>query len=317
MNNKSPSILILKLRLRQLWRILKEVGWVNFILLSPFLILLVLGTLEHLSTTTHLGGVVLIAMSLGGMHWQRKDRWFLQQFTKHIFTVFLVEYTVLLAPIWMSLLLFGQWLHVAFLCFTVLLVAGFKPPILSGKQLFKKRDLYWIPPILFEWRTGLRRYFWWYIIIYLSVLIGSCQVVVVPIGMVLFVLSVVSFFNDLENRDLLLAVNYDQNLLKRKVGQSLLLFHALLLPFYGAFIYFHYQYWYVWVVLGTISSLLITFAICVKYKSYRFEYQKVHNNLAIGIFVGCWCIPFLWPVPIIMLVVYWRQAQRNLIHHYA
>lgn len=317
MTKQSPPILILKFRLRQFWRIVKDVGWTNLILLSPFLILLVLGTLEHLSTTTHVGSVVVISTSLGTMHWQRKDRWLLQQFSQTLFPVFLVEYLVLLAPIWVSLMIFGQWLQLGFLWLMILLIALYKPAVLSNNQTIRKINFYWIPKSLFEWRTGLRRHLWWYVIGYLILLIWSYHIAVVPIGMVIFALAVVSFFNDLESRDLLLVVNYDQNLLTRKISQSLLVFHTLLLPLYGLFNYFHYQYWYVWAVLFIINSLLIAFAICVKYKSYRFEHQKVHNNLAIGVFIGCWSIPFLWPVPLIMLVVYWRQAQRNLIHHYA
>ncbi len=317
MKKQSPSLLILQLRLRQLWRVCKEVGWTNFILMSPFLVIVVLGMLEHLSTTTNVGSMLLIVFTLGGMHWKRKDRILLEQISPVLFPIFVIEYLLLLLPVWGSLVVFGQWLQCSILWVMIVLISLWKPAAIPTASAISRQNLYWIPRILFEWRTGLRTHFWKYSFSYLIAVIWSYQTIVVPIAVPIFALIVVSFFNDLENRDLLLAVNHDQRLLVKKVGQSLLLFHSLLLPLYGLFLYFHAQYWYVLLVLGMISSLLIAFAICIKYKSYRFEYQKVHNNLAISIFTACWLYPFFWPIPIIMLIVYWRQAQRNLIHHYA
>jgi len=302
---------------RQCFRILKDVGWGNLILLSPILFVVVLGILQHLSTTDNFLASGVVLFLLGGLHFNRTDRFFLEQFVRNIRILFLLEYLLICLPWIVTDSYFSKWWDIGILLVGVLIISCIKPSYKKqGKQLVYW-NFSWIPLEIFEWRCGFRRSLVGFLLGYLAGVLLAQYTVVIPLVVFGLGVGVSSFFQDFENKDLLLAVNQKQQLLRIKVRKSLLLFHLLLLPLYMLFLFFHYSYTWVLIIVIGITSMLIVFAICVKYKNYRFGYSRLYSTLPLAIFVSCLVLPFLWPIPIIMLIRFWRDAQQNLMKHYA
>lgn len=201
------------------------------------------------------------------------------------------------------------------------ILALVKPPYHKGlnKKISHLIPLGWIPLELFEWRAGLRKNAWIFIPSYLLGLGLSFYPITTPIIIILMALGITTFFQFFEHKDLLLTVNQDKKLLQKKTLGSLKLFNVLMLPHYLLFVFFnpHLIHLAVLGVVSIIAQLTIIFSITMKYKTYSFHEHKIYNSFPLAIFVACWTLPFLWPVPILMIFHFWKKAKKNLIYHYA
>lgn len=308
-------------RAKQIFRILKDIGLGHLILLTPILFIAVLGLLQFILTSQPYSVAICLLIILAGSHWNRKDRFFLEQLSLPIFIVFCLDYWILCSPFMACFIFWAKWQNLLTLSIGLCLLAVIKPPYHKGVN--KKRIhffwLEWIPIELFEWRTGLRKSTWSFSLCYLLGLGLSFYPITTPIFVFLMACAATTFFQFFENKDLLLAVNHDKKLLQKKTIGSLKLFNIGLLPHYLLFIFFNPQPIYLGVlaIVTIIAQLILVFSIAMKYKTYSFHKHKVYNSLPLAFFVACWALPFLWPIPIFMLFHFWKKAKENLIYHYA
>lgn len=308
-------------RLKQIFRILKDIGIGQLLILAPLIFVGILGVLQIISTSQNILVSVVVLFSLSGLHWSRSDRFFLEQLPVPLFLFFFLDYFLLCLPVLGCFIFWQKWLNLLILALGILLLSICKPSYFKDDSIIKTfylSEFRWIPLELFEWRCGLRKNMPGFIILYSIGIFLSFYAVTVPIVVFLLALSISNFFQFFENKDILLAVNKQQKLLKIKTYKSLKLFNIIILPLFILFIIFHHTFTHVaaLLIILIISNLIIVFSICMKYKNYRFHHHKVYNSLPLAIFVGCLCVPFLWPIPPIMLARFWRQAKENLSHHY-
>lgn len=308
-------------RIKQAFRILKDIGIGHLILLAPILFIGVLGLLQFILTSQNYTIAALLIFSLAGNHWNRKDRFFLEQLSIPIFLIFYLDYTLLCSPFLACFVFWSKWQNFVVLNLGIVVLSMIKPPYHKGlnKKTSSFFNLEWIPLELFEWRSGLRKNGPLFLIAYGVGLGCSIYPITAPILVFLMALGTTTFFQFFEHKDLLLAVNADKHLLQKKTLGSLKLFNLIMLPHYLLFIFFnpHPQYLGALAVVSLIAQLIIIFSIAMKYKTYSFHEHKIYNTLPLAIFVACWTIPFLWPIPIIMVVHFWKKAKINLIYHYA
>ena len=312
----------LSFRAKQGFRVLKEVGWGHLLILIPtILFVVVLGILHHVSTSQNLSTAVILLFSIVGTHWNRKDRFLLEQLKLPLFSFYLLDYILICSPILIALCYWQKWSNLLVFGVGVLIIALFKPSYyaINTKRKTQILGFKWIPLELFEWRSGLRKNLGYFFSLYFIGLALCFYPVAILIVLFLTALLITNFFQLFENKDLLLAVNKNRNILERKSWGSLKLFNLLMIPHYGLYLFFSHQYQHIaaLIIVSIISQMLIVFSICMKYKNYRFDHHKIYNTVPLSIFVGCLTLPFLWPVPIIMLVRFWKEAQKNLIYHYA
>ncbi|BDS14395.1 hypothetical protein [Aureispira anguillae] len=317
-----PSLLqYILFRAKQFLRVLKDIGIGHLIILFPLLAIAVLGVLQLILTSQ--GGLIaaVLLFTVGGNHWIRKDRFFLEQLSIPLTIFFLLEYYIICSPFLIGFIYWSKWTNLIVLSLGILILSIIKPPYAreSEKKITDLFPLQWIPLELFEWRCGFRKNPLGFILLYIVGLIFSYYPITVPVVLLLMGLGIANFFQFYENKDLLLAINNDQKLLQKKTLKSLKLFNLLLIPHYLLFLCFHhgYQYWAALFIVSIIAQMMLIFAIAMKYKTYSFHSQKVHNSIPFAIFVGCLTVPFLWPIPVLMLIHFWKKAQENLIHHYA
>ena len=308
-------------RIKQAFRVLKDVGIGQLIILLPLLFVGVLGVLQGILVSQGVALGLFLLVIIGSIHWNRKDRFFLEQLRMPLFLFFLLDYILISSPFLGCFAFWAKWPNLGTTLLGIVLLSFVKPAYSMGanRKLFNLLNVKWIPLVLFEWRSGLRKNMLGFVLLYVLGLVFSYYPITVPVILFLMALGVASFFQLFENKDLLLAVNQHQKLLTIKVFGSLKLFNVLMLPHYILFVIFHFDYQYLGALLivSIISQFIIIFSICLKYKNYRFHHHKVYNSLPMAIFVGCLTIPFLWPIPLIMLIHFWKKAQENLIHHYA
>jgi hypothetical protein len=308
-------------RAKQIFRVLKDIGIGHLIILTPILFIGVLGVLQLILTNHNFTIAGFLLFSLAGNHWNRKDRFFLEQLSLPIAIIFCLDYGILCSPFIACFIFWAKWQNLIVLIIGICILALVKPPYHKGinKKTFFFFSLEWIPLELFEWRAGLRKNIWSFIFLYLLGL-GLCFYPVTAPAIVFFMaFGVTTFFQFFENKDLLLAINHDKKLLQKKTLGSLKLFNLLMLPHYLLFAFLnpHPKYLGAFAIVIIISQLIIIFSIAMKYKTYSFHEHKIYNSLPLAIFVACWTLPFLWPIPIFMIIHFWKKAKENLIYHYA
>jgi hypothetical protein len=308
-------------RAKQLFRILKDIGLGHLILLTPIFFIAILGVLQFILTSQNFTIAGLLLFSLAGNHWNRKDRFFLEQLSLPIAIIFCLDYWIICSPFIACFIFWAKWQNLIVLTIGLCILALVKPPYHKGinKKTIHLFPLEWIPIELFEWRTGLRKNTWLFILFYLVGLALSFYPITTPIFVLLMAWGATTFFQFFENKDLLLAVNHDKKLLQKKTLGSLKIFNLLMLPHYLLFVFFNPEPIYLGVlaIVTIIAQLILVFSIAMKYKTYSFHEHKVYNSLPLAIFVACWMLPFLWPIPIFMLLHFWKKAKENLIYHYA
>ena len=309
---------ILYFRLKQNYRALKDLGIGLLLLLSPILVMGILGLLHDIAYNpgSFLNALLPISI-LWGIHFTRKDAFFIRQTGVNFRLYICIEYLMLVLPFGLTYIYYTRWYCIALLGIGILLLLFIPPSFLPKTNSKQSLSFRWIPLEIFEWRAGLRKSGSTFLVLYILGLALSFYTITVPIVIASMGLLITSFFQLYENKDLLLSVNHNGRFLSTKVRKSLLLFNLLLLPHYLLYLLFSWEYWFVLPIIAVIANMIIAFAICMKYRSYRFDQHKVGNGMPLGIFIACWCYPFLWPIPIIMLIIFWRQAQQNLIRHYA
>lgn len=309
-------------RCKQIFRVLKDIGLGHLLILAPLIFVAILGVLQGISTSQNIGVAVVVLLMLLGLHWNRSDRFFLEQLPAPLFLFFLLDYLLLSSFFLFCFIFWKKWSNLLVLGIGIILLSILKPSYFKNDTVIKTfylSEFRWIPLELFEWRCGLRKNMPGFVLLYGVGLIFSFYAVTVPIVLFLLALSITSFFQFFENKDLLLAVNKHQNLLQIKAKESLKLFNLFAIPLCILFVIFHHTSKHLGALLTIliISNLIILFAISMKYKNYRFHHEKVYNSLPLAIFVGCLCVPFLWSIPPMMLYSFWKKAQENLSYHYS
>ncbi len=300
---------------------LKSIGFGVLLVFMPLGFLGLLALLQFLWTLPMPWGGLLLCAAWTSVHYQRGDRFFLEQLTRRSIGIYGVEYLLGSAPILFFFGRWGQWWNVLIVLIGIFILALLQPPYRqqqTGQQWAAWFPVRWVPPFLWEWRSGLRQQGWWMVSLYMGAFLGSTYSAVAPALVLILAFTVGSFYKYLPPKEILQANNKDRHFLVRKIRQSVLLFQGLLLPHYALFLFFQgsYQALLGALFLFLISSSWISFSCCLAYSSYTYRREKVRNVVPLAIFVGGSFIPFLWPLLPFFWIHYWRKAQQQL-HYYA
>ncbi|MEO0332954.1 MAG: hypothetical protein AAF223_14945 [Bacteroidota bacterium] len=301
---------LLKLHLKQLGRVLQELGVVR----SIIALLLVFFTLARIYTLTPpLTYVVAVTifLSIASLHTFRKDKVFLQLIHEQTYFLYLVEYHLLASPVYLEFLLNFHWLEVASLFVSITLV-----PFISIRTNFgasRIRSLSFIPALAFEWKSNLRKQGLWVGLLYISALVLYAYPFITLLVIVIFTFIVTTFYNEAEPRSMVevFADSPPRAFLWQKGKAHLLLFWIGCLPLVLIFLVVNIKYWYVLVIWFLVSSIIQLLSIMLKYSFYE-PGQTLNNNVFMFIYFLSLFVPFFVPVPLVMLINYYRRAKNNL-----
>lgn len=306
---------ILRLRFNQFARILEEIGVVYVILLLLVLFPLLLGLLDKLAAIPAMWTAGFMLAILGSIHLNRPDKDFVKLILHRPYLMYLMEYAMLAFPIVIWLIYLQNWWAVALLLSGIILV-GWIPLTLRLRQ--RQNPLLRFPSTFtrhYEWVNGLRKSAYIMLPIYVVGLALSLYTATVPIVLFLLGLMTTDFYMDCEPRIFIeLYGGNARSFLRKKIGNHLLIFWLACLPLVGLFLIFHASYWYILLVIMVAVSIFSVLSITLKYASYQPNIRLTQNGIILALMVAFMCLPFGQPVPLVMTVVYYRRALKNLIH---
>jgi len=305
---------ILRIRARQFMRILAEIGVVLFVLLLLVSFPLLMGVLAQLSDMPPVWAVGITLALIFSIHLNRQDKNFVKLILQRPFLMFLAEYFVLVTPIGIWFLYLGNWFAVLALVVGVCVVA-YIPATVRFRR--RERPLWRFPKTFtqhYEWVSGLRKSAVWIIPTYiLGAALSGFTAAAVPAALMVLGLITLDFYMDCEPRIFLELYGGDaRSFLRKKILAHLWIFWLACLPLLLLFLIFHVVYWYVLLVLIFVVSVFPVLSITLKYASYQPNIRLTQNAFTMGLMVAFLCFPFTQPVPLVMTVVHYRRALKNL-----
>jgi hypothetical protein len=259
--------------------------------------------------TTLIFGALIISI-----HLRRGDKLFFRiNFKRHKW-IYFVEYLIISLALIISLLIHNYW-HLALMA--VAMQAHIILPGFEKKQMNINTPMHkWIPDECFEWKSGLRNLFSvipgiWIAGILFSFFVGS-----VPIAMVLLGIISLNFFEKGESYQMVIAFEKGPNkFLFLKVKQHLAIFSAISVPLILSFMIFHYDLWYIPLIIYLAFSMLQVYAIVLKYSFYEPNTKLSAVSIFHGIGLICLIIPFLAPLIILLSLRFYLKAKKNLSYY--
>jgi len=287
------------------------------LLVAPMLVLFVLGLLERVQRTGSPYIALVILLIVFMTHARRQDSGFLRLLNYSSWQVFLLEYSIAVLPFSMlSVLVLGDWINPLLLQLGAMLIAFLPAGFSTFFQPKGGVDLNWIPTRFFELKCALRKDFKWAMLLYLIGLATSMFTVSMPLVLLLFMLMGVGAYDPIENRELLELAVAKKKWLPSKIVEQLMAFHLAMLPLYLLFVIFHFKYWYILAAVMAIGTGLLIFAISYKYAHYYPGRKRSNSQLPTSIFLLFLILPFLAPVTLVYLWIYYRRANRNMKLYY-
>lgn len=299
---------------------LQSIGFGVLVVFIPLGFLGMLVLLQFLWSTPAPWGALLLAAGLASLHYQRGDRFFLEQLTTRPIGIYGIEY-LLTASFFLGFFAYwGQWWNVLIGLISILVLAMLPAPYAAQKTTAiwsTIAPVAWIPIFLWEWKAGFRQQGWWMFLLYGLSLFAGSYTAVIPVVVLLLALTVCHFYQAVAPKEIIQASNKTGNLLARKMRQSCLFFQGLLLPHYALFLLYQSsgQALLGILFLIIISSCWISFSICLQYSSYTYDTKYSYNVVPFAIFIGAGLVPFTWPLLPFFWLRYWRKAQQQLTYY--
>ena len=303
---------ILNIRIKQLFRIVLQIGIIRAIFLLgllSFLFLYVFVTLSEKSNQEFIvGAYILLLLSI---QIKRKDKVFLNIYAKVSQSIFLFEYLLLSLPILIPLIYYGLWTYLLLFTICLIIIPFLKISIKksSVNSVFQRI----IPNENFEWKSGIRKNLIPFIGIWLIGLSTSFFVASVPIVIFVLGMIVLSFYEKPEPLQILLADELGvKRFLIKKIKKHLILFSILIIPLILSFLIFNLEYYYIPLIEYAMFSILLIYTILLKYAFYQPNNKSGAMQIFTMIGVISLFIPVFIPLILLLSMKFAFQASNNL-----
>jgi hypothetical protein len=303
---------ILSLRLRILYRTLAHAGW--GLMLFVFLLSTV-GILnfvyEVIEKPAYWWGFVLLLPALM-WHFARKDRNFLLISGLPIKGVLMTDYFLVSFLPLCLLGLSNNWVAFGVLILGIIGLS-FVPIPQKSKIVQINPALNWLPISFFEWRAGFRQNLAVLIFIYLITLVNCCFWEGGLVLSVLFLAGILaSFYDFIENKDLLQQTFSTQNAFYKKLKQHLIITFLFILPHLLAYLAFFVKYWPIALACVLFLLSIVAFSLALKYALWYPDRKRVVQGIQHGLFVVGLLSAIFAVVSLGWLVILCRKANRNM-----
>ncbi|WP_448519366.1 hypothetical protein [Rhodoflexus sp.] len=300
---------LLSLRMAALRRSLLHFGWWRLLLLAALVFWAIFRLVALQSPLAWLSTALVM---IGGLHFGRNDRFFLQTLSPDWAWLMRAEYMLLAFPFLVAMAQYLYWQGIVALLILLWLLPDMYKPAFDYKQTGNRLAL--LPARMYEWRAGLRRNGWMIISIWLLAAIFYWALVAQVAFLLLYLLIIGSFYISCEPRiwlDLQNAAD-TRRFLWQKIKQSLALTVLGSLPFYLLIGVFHIQQAWLIVLCLVLTSAYISYAIFLKYALYSEGRSLEPFMLQHLIFVGSCAVPVLLPIAVYFGWSNYRKARRHL-----
>jgi hypothetical protein len=305
---------LLKLRLIQAQRILKSVGLLYTVLIFFTYLIIILKLFKSTQPESHQTAAILLIVSILSLHYSRPDKRFIYTtFHEKATLVFTWEYNII-AFLFSFPLLFGPnnylFLIVHF-AISIISLIEFKPLNISFSSTYLIFPF--IPKQFFEWRAGMRKNQFLILLLYfLAIGLGiKFYASFVILGLITFIIS--SFYNEAEPLNILLLNQTNaKDFIRKKLLSHLKYYLIFISPILLLYFFKYPDYLIFYVPLLIIYILNFLVFILNKYKSFVPNKLNNSNTVIVSMMFAGMFLPFLFPLSIILVFVYYRKSISNL-----
>ncbi|MEM9916669.1 MAG: hypothetical protein AAF990_01160 [Bacteroidota bacterium] len=312
---------VLNIRVKQCYRLLKEIGLILLVLVAPIAFVGLMGVLEVVARNEFPEVGIYVTVLLFFVHLQRRDHNFLKQIPIRSMWIYLMEYSFALLPVsLLFLLLVGDWKNPLVMQIGGLLIGLIPPARRYGKNWLRSPRLNWFPLDAFEWRCGLRKNWFFIGLVYVLGLLLAKFVATTLLIVILLAYGGASVYNQIEGKEIIEQLYFQKPFLRTKTWTAFWVFNAFLAPHYLLFLLLHTQYWYLLLVAIIVAFLLFCVVIFYKYANFFPGRVLVNHQMILAISMVALfspLMPVFLPGILIYLFVLWQRAHKNLQHYYA
>lgn len=246
------------------------------------------------------------------IHLQRKDKAFLRNFYKNSYFIFLAEYIIIGLPLYISSIFNGfHYYGLALFVFSILF--SLVNTTISFKKLHIFKSLPFIPTSNIEWKSGFRRKAIYIIIAYAGCFLLSHIPFAIPVGIIIITLIICSFYTENEPEIMLQMYGYDTYMvLFKKIFQAIFMLILLISPLAITFINLYQAETDLFIFSMAVCVFTLAFSIIFKYAVYEPATIVERNVIINGFVMFSFLIPYIAPLPIIMMIYYTGKASKNL-----
>jgi hypothetical protein len=249
---------------------------------------------------------------VSNIHSRRSDKKFLQINIPLVNMIYISEYLIISIPIIVCFLLNKQWMLSLCLVIFCLLINKISINARRKSDTLNSFILKRLPFKMFEWKSGVRQFHSFLIIVWLLGATFSFFEASVPLCIFIIGTLVCEFYKRNESWQILLCYQKNSDkLLYSKIKQYFLLYTVINLPLIIIYLFFHIELWYIVCAEYIIFLSIHTYCIFLKYAYYDLNKSETNSVfMLIGFFIGLIPIttPVLWIVSIYLMI----KSRNNL-----
>lgn len=301
---------ILKIRLLQLKRTLDTLSFLEAL---PFPIAVIIGVWLLYKNMqlypNYLYVLLLLVISLITIHVNRTDKSFIQLISPQTAKIYLTEYLFFTAPLLLIIGCSTHWYGLFFLLPIYLSLPFFHYTPKKNRNTYRLIAL--VPVQYFEWRSGMRKYFWAIASCYALAIVSSA----VPFLslLLLFLLSSIIgyFYTQCEPISILgVAEVPPQTFLATKLRTHSLLLLLFIAPIVIAYVILQAKTAWIFAILLPILLLRFQLMILLKYALYEPNTRLNGHTTVVDLYIFLVIlVPILLPL---LLVIYRRNYKKSL-----
>mgnify|MGYP006179389087 CR=1 FL=1 len=300
------------LRIKQGYRILTEQGIyaIPILLLSCLLLAFCYKMLTGLA---NLWVQIIIATLFCTIDQKRNDQKFIQYLKENGKYVVFVEYLILLILIEIPFAINKQINYFALIpLVTILLLILSKTSTLVrgvNKVSFVNSVTYFISINAFEWRAGIRKHSFFFILSYTIGFVLLFFYPITPILMLYWLTFSGEFYNTLENKEIIQCYQTIKNFKIKKIRSFFVSINFIYLPHYITFLWLYANTGLITLLVGiVIFNLIFLFSLLYKYQ--KIENKKhIKNTLPITFFS---VVALFLPISLYKIIILWKNIKINL-----
>jgi hypothetical protein len=310
---------LLQIRFLQFYREIIKAGWWAWLVILVIYVALVI-KITHPSVMQPTPHELLFLFGIGvlSIHFSRKDKRLLSViFPKKDKMYLFLEYLVFSLPLILPYILIKEFLGIILFWILCFLTAQINYSWSFGNKSTKVLLSFFTKKQYFEWYAGMRKLQYFIILLYLFCLGISYWYFsgFICLGVITFFLS--EFYNEGESVFLLtIEENTAKEFLDNKLKKHLIQYLKFILPIL-LFYFLHYpENWLLFLTLLIVSISNFLVYILNKYKSFIPNQRLSSNSVIVGFtFIGMF-VPYLFPISIILVFVFYRKSLTNLKQYF-
>lgn len=303
---------LLHIRLKQLLRASSEIGIFRIIFMlalaiyGSFALFVKLG--ESSSNEIIISVFLFILLSI---HANRKDKTFLKLYVKKPSFVYAIEYFILSLPLLLLFIYYNLWTYFFIIICSIVIISIINLKINHKNYNTKLQRL--IPYDNFEWKSGFRNRFIILVSIYFLSIATSFFIGSIIISMFVLGLIIMSFYEKNESFTMLIAQELNpKTFLVKKIILHLVSYSVFSAPLIFSFLVFHFEYYYIPLLIYLVFAILISYNILLKYAFYSPNHETNGTQIFSAIGSISVIIPFMLIVVFILGTKFYFQAIKNL-----